>query len=724
MRFAIGRAAALVFLSGLLYAAPSPSAALPSPNQVLKSVPMRFEADAQGRWTSRGAGFAFLFDRHATLLHVGGRTIELTFEGANSDAAFDAAGPSPVRTNYFVGKSYRSATAFSTLRRAGVYPGIDVVYYGKGGSLEYDFNLAPGADPSRIRMRFEGADRVSVNDHGEISLDLGANGQVVQQLPQVYQRRASGELVAVPAAYRRDADGSIRLKLGKYDRGHTLVIDPSLVFTAYLGGAFADSATAIDRDSQGFLYLAGYTYSTDFDEVGNTIEPFPTVPGRNCWLMKLNPQASDPSSVILYSTYFGGNLDTDLRGMTVDANGRMYFDGVSLSPDLATTSNAYLTQLPNTLGVNSAFGAILDPTIPGTAGLVYCSYFGSASATVDITGVANSRGRIYMTGWTQADDLPMTSLAFQTTRAGGYEGFVSILDPSQSGSAGLYYSTYIGGFDEDIPRSIATDSSGVLYVAGLTLSPDFFTTANALQPAYDVGGDGFLTEINPATGAVPYSTFIGGSDEDVVTKVYVEPSGKVAVAGYTFSTDFYHTANAVQSANGGNCDAFVTELDLTKPGLTGLLYSTYYGGKDAEVAYDMRRDAHGFFYLAGYTLSPNLPVTANAINPVSASGGVDGFVAVINPASGLLYSSYITSPGYQIAYGVDYDSAGNVYVAGLAAGVIFQFPPKSEGASNYDGFLMVISIADLAAFEANTATQARPRPLRKPRGGAPIGFPR
>jgi len=503
-------------------------------------------------------------------------------------------------------------------------------------------------------------------------------------------------------------DGSIGLALDSYDRSQALVIDPTIVFTAYLAGSFADAAIAVAHDAQGFLYMAGYTYSTDFDEVGNTIEPFPTVPSRNCWLMKLNPLASNPNNVILYSTYFGGLLDTDLRGMTVDPAGRMYFDGVTLSPGLATTSNAYLTQLPNTLGVNSAFGGILDTTIPGAAGLVYCTYFGSASATVDVTGVANANGRLYMIGWSQADDIPMTSLAFQTTRHGGYEGYIAVFDPAQTGTAGLYYSSYLGGFDADIPRSIATDSNGTMYVAGLTLSPDFFTTSNSFQPAYATGGDGFVIEINPTTGAVPYSTFIGGTDEDVITKVFLEPSGHVAVAGYTFSKDFYHTATAAQSKLGGNCDAFVTELDITKPGASELLYSSYYGGSDVEVPYDMRRDSHGFFYLAGYTMSSNLPVTPGALNPVSAGGGVDGFVAVIDSAHSLLYGSYITSTGYQVAYCVDYDAAGNVYVGGLAGGTIFAAPPKTEGNSNYDGFLLVFSIADLANFSGHSATQARP----------------
>jgi hypothetical protein len=716
MRPVVKSLATAFFLASSLFAG---AAKEPSPKQLLRSLPLRFEQDAKGQWTSRGSGYAFLFDRNATRLHIAGRTVSLAFEGADAGATFAPAQPSSLVTNYFISKSYRAAAGFARLSRPSIYPGIDLVYYGNNGNLEYDFDLAPGADPSRISMRFDGADHVSINDRGEIVLDLGDAGKLVQQLPQVYQRRRSGELVAVRGAYRVRADGSIGVSLGKYNRAQPLVIDPSIVLTAYLAGSFADAATAIAHDGAGFLYLAGYTYSTDFVEVGQPVQVFPGAPSRDCWIMKLNPFASDPNNIIVYASYFGGELDDDLRGMTVDASGRMYIGGVTLSPDVTTTPNAYLTHLPNTLGVNSPFVAVIDPNQPGTAGLVYGSYFGSASATADVTGVANFGGRVYITGWTQADDIPLTSNAFQTTRAGGYEGYIAILDPAQTGTAGLYYSTYIGGTQEDVPRSITADSSGVLYVTGFTISADLITTANCLQPSANIGGDGFLTVINPASGAVVYSTFLGGSDLDVATKVVVEPSGRVAIAGYTFSTDFYTTANAAQSKNRGNADAFVTELDLTRPGRSALLYSTYYGGNDAEVVYDMRADARGIFYITGYTLSSDLPVTAGALNPQSASGGVDGFVAVISPTQSLVYGSYITSTGYQVAYCVDYDASGNVYVGGLAGGAIFPpgYAPKTEGNSNYDAFLLVFSISNPASSMRNPAALDRPRPKQKPRTG-------
>jgi hypothetical protein len=186
---------------------------------------------------------------------------------------------------------------------------------------------------------------------------------------------------------------------------------------------------------------------------------------------------------------------------------------------------------------------------------------------------------------------------------------------------------------------------------------------------------------------------VGGSGLDIATKLYLEPTNHVAITGYTFSTDLPITPNAFQPINHGNGDAFIMDLDLTKTGLSAVLYSTYYGGSDTDVSYDIRRDSNGLLYFAGYTLSADLPVSSGALNTTSDGGGLDGFVAVIDPTHSLVYSSFITSPGYQSAYGVDYDSSGNVYVVGLASSNVF--PPgqanKAEGDANYDGFFLVFS---------------------------------
>jgi hypothetical protein len=672
------------------------SGASTEPNKLLQSLPLRFEQDAHHRWTAHGPAFAALFDRDATFLRLGERTLRLSFSGASTEAAFKPLARSGAPTNYFAGKQFRSADAYARLERTAVYPGVDVVYYGDGERLEYDFNLQAGADPSLIRMRFDGADKTAVNDRGEIVLKLGT-ADVVQKAPVVYQKRSPTEVAAVESRYRMLEGGEIGIVLGNYDRRQPVVIDPALIYSLYLTGTNADGAVAVAVDSQGIVYLAGYTYSTDFPIAGNQYQPFPEGPIRNGWIWKLNPFAP-PANAVIFSTYFGANLDTDLRTMAVDNQGIVYIGGTTLASDLPVTSGAFQSTLANTNALNEGFVAAIDTTQSGTSALLYCSYYGGAQ-TVQINAIATLGGRMYVTGWTNSDNLPAAGNSFQTTRAGGYDAFVAEFDPSQSGGASLAFSSYLGGYLTDVGRGIAVDPAGRMYVVGYTLATDFPTTANGLQPNYASGGDAFLTQIDPNAGQILYSTYLGGSDSDVATNVLVEPSGHVAVAGYTASSDLRLTPNAAQPAYGGNGDAFVITLDLTaqsRPAM--LIYSSYFGGNDSEVTYGFSRDASGRYYLCGYTLSQNLPVTPSAINPVSIGQNVDGFVAVLDPAASLTYSSYITGPGYQIAYGVTTDASGNAYVVGLTTSDVFgQKPAKSSDPGNIDVFFTIIAPTAVAS---------------------------
>ena len=218
-----------------------------------------------------------------------------------------------------------------------------------------------------------------------------------------------------------------------------------------------------------------------------------------------------------------------------------------------------------------------------------------------------------------------------------------------------------------------------VYVAGFTYSADLpITTPVAYQPKYAGGGDGFLLQLNTSLPLILYSTYLGGSKTDDARSLVLDPSGKVAIAGYTLSANFPVTQNAEQPLIGAGMsptNAFLTLLDLTQPPAQALVYSTYFGGTLAEVAQDLATDSKGKYILGGYSYSRDMPVSQNALNADSGTGGLNGFVAVIDttalPLNSLVYASYITGPGSQIVNGVDIDASGAIYLTGYATSDIF-----------------------------------------------------
>jgi len=564
------------------------------------------------------------------------------------------------------------------------------VYYGRGGELEYDFEIAPGANPSAIRMRFDGADRIALNQRGDVVLTLG-DGQIVQRTPVVYQRRASGEIVSVPSRYRMDRRGDVHVVLSEYHRSEALIVDPALTYSAYLEGSSTDVAIAVAHDSKGNIYLAGNTMSSDFQAITSDTAYQATYGSLgDAWVMQVNPG----SNTITYCTYLGGGAIDTVKAMTVDANGVIYLTGSTDSENYPTSSNAFQGTIPSNTHV---FVTMLDPSQAGAAGLVYSTFIGGANNEEgDAITVVN--GKIYVTGFTTSDDFPTVNPT-QSARVAGFDGFVSEFDPTQSGTASLLFSTFLGADGQDLPHSIAVDSAGEIYVAGITYSTAFPTTPTSYQPFYTGDGDGFLTRLNPATATMDYSTYLGGSFIDDVKKIAIEPNGHVALSGLTLSPDFPISAGALQpSFPSTHCNpnpatvcpsmAFLTILDLTAtaPLVQGLVYSTYFGGTGGDVALDLHRDPAGRYVLGGYTYSIDFPITANALNGTSSGLGPDGFIAILDPTKPpyspqqLVYSSYVTGPGFQAVYGVDVDASGTIYATGFSTSNLF----PSSAAQNPD----------------------------------------
>ncbi len=655
---------------------------------MLAKAPLRFEpassSSSGNRFVARGARFHFEFRPDEAALRAGSRDIRLHFDGANQLAQISGAQLQRSTTNLYIGndrtKWRRGISNYGRLQVPELYPGIDLAYYGTGAELEYDLTVRPGADARRIRFHLQGAD-ASLNGTGDLV------SQLIQKRPVAYQIAADGSRRAVDSRYRTNADGSYGFALGPYDHARELVIDP-LIVAQYFSGSYQDIAMAIGHDSHGLIYIGGETSSTDLPLAGTPLQTA-EAGGLDLFFSVINPTLS-ASSQIIYTTYIGGDGDENFGGMTVGPNGDVYMTGSTASSNFPM-ANAAQTALAGSAGATDAFVLWLSPT----QALNYSTYFGGSGADIGKAIAVDSKGKMWMAGNTQSTDLPLTT-GFQDSLIGTQNMFVAGFDPSQTGAATKFYSIYIGGtlWDEAYGVAVATD--GTVWLAGGTFSPDIWITGSpTFQGLYGGDGDGYIAHINPTLGvnALLYATFLGGSGIDEATSLVLDPNGHVIVSGYTLSTNFPVSGNAFQKMYGGNTDAFITVLDPV--GSSQLVYSTYFGGRGADSAFDLKEDSSGVLYVSGYTESGGLPVTTNALQTTYNDESLAAFGLKLDPskpgADGIDYFTYLGDSGLQIAYAIDFDKSGNMYLAGTSTtGILGEVggPGRVTVDGNVDSFVI------------------------------------
>ncbi len=677
----------LVCLSSLAYSALF--AAAPDAARILATSPLRFEpgaGDQPSQFLARGIRSRFVFERNAVQVAAADKNIRFEFAGANPHARLEGVDKLRSATGVFIGNDptqwRRAIPNYGRLQVHELYGGVDLVYYGNGGELEYDLRVKPGADPRSIRLAFPGSHPI-LDASG--NLDAG----LVLKHPVAYQIAGGGAKIPVASRFRKNSDGTYGFALGRYDRGRELVIDPVLTLKQFIGGSSQDIGYAIGHDANGFLYVAGTTYSSDFPTAGAAAGN-PPRGGEDLFIAKINPNA-DPSSQIVYAGFIGGSANDALGAMVVDPSGRVYLTGNTASSDFPTVSAAQSTLN----GTTDAFVMQLD--IFETP--IYSTYLGGSGIDVGNGIALDSKGRIWVTGGTQSDDFPIAG-GFQTGRTGSQDVFVAGIDPAQSGSGSLIYSTYMGGTWWDTGRGIAAAPDGTVWVVGGTYSYDFPVAGNSFQPNYQSGGDAFIAQINPVAGRpLAYSTYFGGGDLEEARNVLVDANGRVIVSGYTLSRDFPVTDGAPQTRYGGNTDLFISILNPANsaPPAGQLAFSTYFGGSNPDVSFDLKMDGSGNLYLAGFTTSASLPSSGNALQS-SYDGSMDAFVLKLDPSksgsAAISYFSYLGGSGLQIAYGVDFDNNGNIYLTGFTTGPLFDVlggPGKGTASGNPDGFVIGFS---------------------------------
>jgi beta-propeller repeat-containing protein len=603
--------------------------------------------------------------------------VRMSLLGARSGLQGVGIGNLTGKINYFIGddpaKWRTNLETFTKIKYENVYPGIDLVYYGNQQQLEYDFVVAPGANPKQIGFALQGVEHIRVDaSSGDLVLDI-EDSELHFARPNVYQIEEEqtsglgGRKRLVGGDYMLEADNHVAFNLAPYDSSKPLVIDPVIRFYTYLGGMLPDVALHVAADGSG-VYVIGATASPDFPTASaissglhaaicGTSKAFPC---PDAFVTKVKPDGSG----ILYSTYLGGTASDLGIGIAVDPSQQVYLVGETESLDFPTTTSGF--QKTATTKMTRAF---LTKLSSSGSQILYSTFFGGTPGSrlpmsdhyndTFATAIAvDNTGNAYLSGYTRSNSLPTTAGVVQPSAGGNVgqggvqchsitgmvvpcsDGFVAKFNTLASGTSSLVYATYLGGSYYDAATGVSIDSNGEAYVTGATLSDDFpiaaafqATRKTARCGPFVSGSYGghvcasaFISKLNPTASAFVFSSYLGGTGDTAAMGIALDSSGAAYLTGITNASDFPATQGVVQpSLASANCsyagrsivcpDAFVAKVNSS-----GLLsYATFLGGTGADAGLGLTVDSAGHAYVVGITLSTNFP-TASPLQSQLTSG--------------------------------------------------------------------------------------------------------
>jgi hypothetical protein len=670
----------IVAFAGWIYAMGDPAKRLPVAHRSAIAgsygrLPLSFEenrgqTDPQVKFLARGSGYSiFLTPTEAVLkLRDPKRSphrpttdrssekfsaLRIRLKDANPAPDLEGMARLPGKSNYYIGRDPKKwrpkIPTFASVRVKSVYPGVNLIYRGEQGRLEYDLEVSPKADPSRLKLEIEGARKLALNAARDLVI-YTASGNVIQHAPLIYQTIA-GQRRPVSGGYVLEDAHTVAFAVDAYDTSQSLTIDPLLTYASYLGGTGGDMGVSIAVDpNDGSAWVTGTTNSTDFPITSNAFQDM-NFGNSDVFMSKVSPDGSS----LLYSTYAGGANFDQATGIAVDPMGNAYATGVTLSTDFPMTVDAFQQHL---LGSQNAFVVALD----SNGGLIYSTYLGTNSAGAQIAVDSNSEAVVV--GTTRSAEFPTTSGVFQSDYPGSATiplvGFVTKFNGQGSG---LVFSTFIGVSDGGWPNAVALDSfsnvflsggtstgvnfntqscapllcgfvveldssgSSLDYSANLPLATLFGIAVDGAEGAHVVGtrGGPLLVNLDPAGNPTYVMLTLNGNP----TRIAIGQSGNIFLGGVTSSSSLTVTPGAYQPAYGGAGDAFVSVLD---PSGVFNLYTTYLGGSGLDSAQGVAVDPDENAYVTGTTQSFDFPVTAGVFEAQNPDGNNGlAFVARIVP---------------------------------------------------------------------------------------------
>ncbi|MEZ5399838.1 MAG: BACON domain-containing protein [Bryobacteraceae bacterium] len=615
------------------------------------------------RFAARRGAMASYITPSGTILRMHAKdgrsaTVTMTLAGAQTPRQVQGGDRQAGVTHYYRGADpshWRTGVPhFGSVQALGVYPGIDLIHNGSRSLLEYDFRVAPGADPARIRMHFNGA-TPEVTAQGDLVLSTPVR-DVIHRKPIAYQQ-ADGRRVAVPVSFQLAANGDVGFDLGDFRRDLPLVIDPVVVYSTYVGGSGSDEVSAVAPQGAS-VYICGSTDSTDFGAGTRQGE-------TDVYLAKL-----DAAGNILYTVLFGGELADFGLALAVNAAGtEVAVAGSTLSTSFAGTAGAHQT---TQAGGFDAFISRLD----ATNGMLIRSTFYGGSGADEAKGVAyTAAGKIVAAGNTLSPNLPLLNAIDSTL--GGPDGFLAQFSASLSA---LEFGTYVGGSAAEFVNGFALDSGGRAVLGGQTYSNDL-AVQGAFQAVTAGLPDGFVTRVDLGARAINYSTYLGGALFDAVQGVAPSGANTILVTGFTESTDFPTTAGAWSRTVAGGADIFAARLN--GPALD---FSTLIGGSGNDSGAAVAAGPNGAIAVAGKTLSLDFPtVAAMQVRPLPEfPDRGDTVLFSLNASGNVLYSTYHSGGLDDAPLTLAYDSGGRLFLGGRTSSL--DLPLAAPADASYGGF--------------------------------------
>ena len=724
--------------------------------QEYAKLPLSFEpnlgqANSDAKFLARGDGYSLFLNSDQAVLAMKGHStksaksasssnalgvLRMKLEGSNPAPNFSAQDELPGKSNYFIGTQenwHANVPTYGKVTEKNVYAGIDLVYYGSQRKLEYDFNVAPGADPKSIQITFDGARKLKVDAAGNLVLSL-AGGDVKFEKPFAYQMKGDQKEPVAARFHLGDRKYRVYFAIGDYDTKRPLVIDPILSYSTYLGGSDIDVAHAIAVAPDNTAFIAGATDSLNFP----TAHPLQPNDGGSLDFAKdaFVTKISADGSTLLYSTYLGGSNEDFAQGIAVDAAGEAFVAGTTLSHDFPVTPGSFNTfcggdgqcgKSFNSAGAIVSNGFLTKINAAGSA-IVYSGFIGEFENVFGNAVAVDGNENAYVTGSVEPNGFASNGIGtpLSLTVAPSPGGAISNGD----GTSTIFITSAlalainsevvisgVGGTTADPnPPSpydgvfivlSSTPGSFVIQTAGGAASgngtvvvnpaPPFPITSNAFQRQHGGGTtDAYVVKVAATGTAFLYSTYLGGESEDTGLGIAVDKNNHAYVTGQTFSLIFPTTGSAFQPANGGNGDAFFSEVDTLGGGLS---YSTFLGGAQGDLGNAITIDGFGDAFIAGGSASTGLG-TAGAFQPnctLDAQGNCEGdaFVAEINPnvsgAGSEILFTYLGGSLADSASGIALDTLGNIYVTGSTVSQDFPIAAAAfqgtYGGGNDDAFV-------------------------------------